>query len=405
LASAVLMACGGGSGGPAPVVPTVVSGAVVKGPVAGATVCAYVLAAAGKGNSLGCAMSGADGAYILGLSYIGDVVIEATGGSYTDEATGAAGVALSTPLTVVGTVGPGTQQLVATPLTGMAFNQALAGGGLTVASFETTAAQVGATFGVPANTSLSRTMPIVTGAINDYGKALITLSGFIGANLSLQTLVNSKPVNAISGSGTSCNPVIKVAEAAQPLASGVYLIEDERPPADGMYFTVTDPVASWRDLLPTSGSVMGCQVLANTSSVVNLSCPQTALLGGLKFAQDAMIDLIPTSLPAQGVLIAGRRIDGHGSLQLGGINLSFPNTVVNVGSPTVNAPVQINTGGGTITPGTGIAVVSGTVGTIGSKSNGVDLLVSSPINTNLSPGSLPPSGTISITPTSCSKSG
>lgn len=94
VAAALLAACGGGGGGGS--APTI-SGSVVKGPVLGATVCAYAVAGGAKGAQLpvsattsagtvanGCFVTAADGRYDFALpaGTSGDVLLEATGGTF-----------------------------------------------------------------------------------------------------------------------------------------------------------------------------------------------------------------------------------------------------------------------------------------------------------------------------------
>src|SRR5687767_6815003 len=81
-AAGLIAACGGGSS--APPTTTSVSGSVVKGPVNGANVCAYKAISTGKGEQLACTTTTASGSYTLQIQYVGDVVIEATGGTYVD---------------------------------------------------------------------------------------------------------------------------------------------------------------------------------------------------------------------------------------------------------------------------------------------------------------------------------
>ncbi len=66
------------------------SGTASKGPIASATVSVYVLNDDGtRGSFLGSVTTDADGNYTLNVSYTGPVAVVVTGGSYTDEATGA----------------------------------------------------------------------------------------------------------------------------------------------------------------------------------------------------------------------------------------------------------------------------------------------------------------------------
>ena len=83
-------ACGGGgssidvgSGG------TGISGAVTKGPLSNATVKAYAIAGGQPGAQIGSAITDANGNYTMTLgAYAGPVMLQVSGGSYKDEATG-----------------------------------------------------------------------------------------------------------------------------------------------------------------------------------------------------------------------------------------------------------------------------------------------------------------------------
>ena len=95
-----LTACGGGGGGgggsgsvtppPPPPVTGTVSGTAVKGPVNGGTMTAYALSNGAMGAKIASATTNADGTFSLAMgSYAGPVMLQMTGGTYTDEATGA----------------------------------------------------------------------------------------------------------------------------------------------------------------------------------------------------------------------------------------------------------------------------------------------------------------------------
>ncbi|RYF43590.1 MAG: hypothetical protein EOO25_02730, partial [Comamonadaceae bacterium] len=151
LAAAGLVAgCGGGGDDSAPAAATptttTLSGAVVKGPVNGANVCAYKAIATGKGDQLKCVTTGSTGAYSLDITYTGDVVIEASGGTYTDEATGASKT-LSDPMQVVVASQGGATVGVITPLTAIAYNTARGlNGGVSSVNFATASNSVAGQF-------------------------------------------------------------------------------------------------------------------------------------------------------------------------------------------------------------------------------------------------------------------
>ena len=104
----LLTACGGGSTfgpTPEPVVPeTTIVGVVAKGRVSGASVCAYRITDGKQGVQLGsCAATDADGNFTIGFrDYAGEAMVQAKGGTYRDEATGA-----SRTLTALRAIRPG----------------------------------------------------------------------------------------------------------------------------------------------------------------------------------------------------------------------------------------------------------------------------------------------------------
>lgn len=125
LSLGLFLACGGGgSSVPGGSGAGVVSGAAVKGPVAGAAVTAYAVEAGGtKGARIGGGQTDSMGNFSFSVGdYSGPVLIEMTGGHYTDEAT-----LSDTPMqeTMTAAVpfmsqGSAVEGLVITPLTSMA---------------------------------------------------------------------------------------------------------------------------------------------------------------------------------------------------------------------------------------------------------------------------------------------
>lgn len=187
----MLAACGSSDNLSIPVPPTttttsttttaasVVTGSIVKGNVSGATV---TIKNAANGAPLGTGTTDANGGYTVSITFTGDVIVEASGGTYTDEATNQS-TQLSTPLRAVIAVAPGNSTAVVTPLTTMAYANAFssAGAAITAAAFNAQAANVAKLFKL--NGSLTSTMPTVSGAnINDYGRALAGLSKYLQAN-------------------------------------------------------------------------------------------------------------------------------------------------------------------------------------------------------------------------------
>ena len=188
----ILTSCGGSNsttstGGTS--TSTTISGAVVKGNVSGATV---TFKNASTGAVLGTATTDANGNYTINASFSGDVVIEATGGTYTDEATGRA-TTLATPLKAVLTVTGGQVTGVVTPLTSMAYTYAFSSNStpVTAATYNTMATSIANQFKL-SGVNLTTAMPAVSGTMNDYGKVLASMSKYLQINnASLQSVINT----------------------------------------------------------------------------------------------------------------------------------------------------------------------------------------------------------------------
>ncbi len=140
-----LVACGGGGGGgSSPGSPATVSlsGQAIKGPVIDGQVCAYTLSS--PRQQIACAKTDSSANYQLQLpAGTGDVLLEVTGGSYIDEATGQK-VALTSPLRTLTKAGGPIENVLMTPFTELAVQRATAGnpgGNLTLVGFQT---QIGA---------------------------------------------------------------------------------------------------------------------------------------------------------------------------------------------------------------------------------------------------------------------
>ncbi len=195
-AAALLVACGSSDDAPTPVAPvvttTTVSGSAVKGPVNGAT----VRAKKADGTVCGTATTNAQGTYSLETTCTGDLIIEVTGGTYTDEATSQSR-SLDTPLRVVIAANGGTVTGIATPLTTMAYTYAFSSGApVTQAAFNTQAQNLATQFGL-SGVNLATTLPVVTGTTNAYGDSLRALSRYMADNnRTLSTITNAVFANA-----------------------------------------------------------------------------------------------------------------------------------------------------------------------------------------------------------------
>jgi hypothetical protein len=192
-----LGACGGGGGGgsggvtPPPPVTGTVSGTAVKGPVSGGTMTAYALSNGSIGAKIASTTTNADGSFSLAMgSYAGPVMLQITGGTYADEATGTtmpmvAGDVMTAVLPSM-TAGQTLNGIQVTPLTAMA--QTLAqrmSGGMTDANITVANTNVGKYFmvtdvlhNVPMNPLTSGSGNAATQDQINYGMALGAMSQY-----------------------------------------------------------------------------------------------------------------------------------------------------------------------------------------------------------------------------------
>lgn len=151
-----IVGCGGGnssttvtSGIEVPVVQsTKVSGIASKGPIIGGTVTAYKIVNNTIGELIVSGKTGADGKYSLDLgSYSGAVLFEISGGTYTDEATGAS-KSLDAPLHAIVSSTSGTVSVAITPLTELAYQIMKTGTAFSITAINSANNQVASAFKV-----------------------------------------------------------------------------------------------------------------------------------------------------------------------------------------------------------------------------------------------------------------
>lgn len=187
----VATACGGGGGIDVGSGGTGISGSVIKGPTANATVVAYAVTGGQPGAQLGSATTGADGNFSMTLtSYSGPVMLQASTGTYRDEATGAlmtmaAGDVMTA---VLPSVAPGATVtgVQVTPVTSMAQTRAhQMTGGMTDANVAAANAAMGNYFSVSDILHVSPMNPLVPGSgasagpdARNYGMTLAAMSHY-----------------------------------------------------------------------------------------------------------------------------------------------------------------------------------------------------------------------------------
>jgi hypothetical protein len=194
----VLALAGCGSDDTPAVASTALSGQVVKGPVGGSTVCVYAVSGGVRATAplTPCVTSDATGNYTFAsFTYSGDVVVEATGGTYKNEATGIT-TPLTAPLSTVIAVNGGNLAGLVTPLTTVAVATS---GSLSSAAFNTAASNVAAQAGL-GSTNITTTVPTFntgsTGTItatNAYAAVLASIAQYQASNgnVTLATVLNS----------------------------------------------------------------------------------------------------------------------------------------------------------------------------------------------------------------------
>ncbi len=212
--AAVLAGCGGGSIDVTPDLatqPVTFEGAVTKGPVAGARVCAsWLVDGAVDASSTVCAESGTDGTYALTMPRRAAVLlVEATQGAYADEAEPAVRVPLSRLRGALAFDGPESRRdLQVSALTELAVLRAQALGGLRVQPLAAAKAEVERTFGV---SGIERMRPADLTRPQTSGLDDTTRYGLVNAGVRGWMAERGRPAAALDAA---------LAELAERMAAG-----------------------------------------------------------------------------------------------------------------------------------------------------------------------------------------
>lgn len=197
LVLSLLVACGGGGGGGGSTsVPTTppassgtVSGTAVKGPVVGGTMAAYAIVNGAMGSQLGSATTDTQGNFQLSIgSYAGPIMLQLSGGSYVDEATGvtmsmSSGNVMTAVIPAIASGGTASGIQV-TPLTSMAQSMAKnMAGGMSDTNIAAANLSMGNFFMVndilhtlPMNPLVSGSGATATQDMKNYGMAIAAMS-------------------------------------------------------------------------------------------------------------------------------------------------------------------------------------------------------------------------------------
>ena len=171
---------------PPPATSTVLSGMASKGPINSGTVKVFAVrnGVVDTTAPIGQGQTDANGNFSvdLGAHQHTPVVVEVTGGSFTDEVSGAT-VGLNAPMhTAVANVETGSTTVAVTPITELGFKRARGQGSLTEAAINTANTAVGSTFSVA---DIVSSLPIPNGTTDDqrrHAAACGTISQLVNSN-------------------------------------------------------------------------------------------------------------------------------------------------------------------------------------------------------------------------------
>lgn len=191
----LLSACGGGGSASLNIVGSggtgYTSGTVTKGPVMGATVTAYGVTSGVLGPMLGTSMTDGNGNFSMSIgSYAGAMVLQASGGNYKDEATGAnmsmaSGDVMTVAMPTVA-AGSNVTGIQITPVTAMAqeFAKSMVGG-MTDANITAANNAMGNYFAVSDIVHVQPMNPLIAGSgvvagmdARNYGMTLAAMSQY-----------------------------------------------------------------------------------------------------------------------------------------------------------------------------------------------------------------------------------
>jgi hypothetical protein len=333
---------------------TTLSGQVVKGPVGGSTVCAYAITGGVKATAtvVPCVTSDPAGNYSLGnISYTGDMIVEATGGSYKDEATGAT-VTLGAPLkTMVVAQGGATTGMI-TPLTTIAlsttpnlnntaFGQAAANvaaqAGLSAINILTTAPTYGAN-----GTTATNAYAAMLGAVSQYQK---TSGGTLAAAFAAWTPANQaafqSALNAYASAASviaaNLPAVLNFAATGQAYSFGVSSngVTSTGGLVSGSSLTLTGAGAGFQ---PIAGIGIG---VTNTVAVVNFT-GISSLLAVAKDSGGTNVSYIETTTQKAWTYDCKTGCDAKVKIDTTGKSVTFTNVTLTGESGGATGTITVN---------------------------------------------------------------
>lgn len=187
-ALSIITACGGGGSATSQ---GSISGIATKGPMSNATVTAYAISNGQMGTQIATTTTAANGNFTMTIgSYAGPVMLQVSGGTYTDEATGnimnmAPGDVMTAVMPTV-TASAAISGIQVTPVTAMAQTMAQhMTGGMTDANIATANTAMGSYFTVSDILHIQPMNPLVAGSgpgasqdARNYGMVLAAMSQY-----------------------------------------------------------------------------------------------------------------------------------------------------------------------------------------------------------------------------------
>ena len=211
-----LTACGGGGGGGGGAAQSSISGTATKGPMSNATVKAFAISSGQMGAQIGTTTTNANGNFTMSVtSFHGPVMLQVSGGSYPNEATGGTTMTMmpGDVMTAVLPTGATLSGVEVTPITAMAQMRAQQmSGGMTDANIAAANTAMGNYFNFTGSGGILYTQPMnplatnsgtaagVTQDMKNYGMVLAAMSQYANTlNMNTSDLVMAMMNDATDG--------------------------------------------------------------------------------------------------------------------------------------------------------------------------------------------------------------
>ena len=237
---------------------SLVSGTVVKGPVSGATVTAYAVTNGTMGAQVGGGTTDSTGNFSISIGeYSGPMMIQASGGTYTDEATG-----------TTMTMPPGNLMACSIPSVAA---------GATTSGIQIT----------PVTTMAHSRVHHMTGGITDAN--IVAANAAMGAYFSVSDILHTVPMNPmVAGSGTGATQDAKNYGMANA-AMSQYAMAIGMPNSSGIVTAMMDDASDgvMNGMMGTAsitmgGGMMSGTMMQTTGGTSGLAAAMTAFVGSAR---------------------------------------------------------------------------------------------------------------------------